>query len=128
MLQVATLERTLEQMAASNQAYNKSFKPVNEKRAFAERSKLRERLDKVYDRLKFKRQEERNLMGDVWQAELRIQQLQHEQDTLQQVVQELGRHKEEALQSVQVSGFSFNILCVKHIPCHMHFSRAILAS
>ena len=37
-------------MAASNQAYNRSYKPVNEKRAFAERSKLRERLDKVYDR------------------------------------------------------------------------------
>lgn len=89
-------------MAASNQAYNRSYKPVNEKRAFAERSKLRERLDKVYDRLKFKRQEERNLMGDVWQAELRVQQLQHEQDTLRQVVQELGRHKEEALAAVHV--------------------------
>jgi DNA integrity scanning protein DisA with diadenylate cyclase activity len=100
--QVATLERTLEQMAASNQAYNKSYKPVNEKRAFAERSKLRERLDKLYDRLKFKRQEERNLMGDVWQAEQRVQQLQHEHDALLQVVQELGRHKGEALAAVQV--------------------------
>ena len=41
-------------------------------------------------------------MGDVWQAELRVQQLQHEQDTLRQVVQELGRHKEEALAAVHV--------------------------
>lgn len=98
-------------MAASNQAYNRSYKPVNEKRAFAERSKLRERLDKVYDRLKFKRQEERNLMGDVWQAELRVQQLQHEQDTLLQVVQELGRHKEEALAAVHVRN-----LMLSHTP------------
>jgi coiled-coil domain-containing protein 39 len=101
-VQVTTLERTLEQMVASNTAYNRSHKPVNEKRAFAERAKLRERLDKVYDRLKFKRQEERNLGGDVLQAQLRVQQLQHEQDALAHVVQELNRHKIEAQAAVDV--------------------------
>lgn len=100
--QVNTLEQTLEQMVASNTAYNRSYKPVNEKRAFAERAKLREQLDKVYDRLKFKRQEERGMAGDVAQAEARVRQLQEEEADLRRIVDEVERHRVEAQAAVQV--------------------------
>eukprot|EP00892_Ulva_mutabilis_P002355 jgi/Ulvmu1/1211/UM109_0009.1 len=100
--EVATLERTLEQMIESNTAFNRSYKPVNEKRAFAERVKLREQLDKVYDRLKFKRQEERGLLGDVAQAEARVAQLREEEADLRRVVEEVERRQAEAQAAVQV--------------------------
>lgn len=99
---MATLEQTLEQMIESNMAYSRSYKPVNEKRAFAERAKLREQLDKVYDRLKFKRQEERGVMGDVAQAEARVAQLQEEEADLRHMVDEVERRQAEAQAAVQV--------------------------
>jgi coiled-coil domain-containing protein 39 len=99
---VAALERTLDQMIESNTCYNKSFKPVNEKRAFEERVKLREKLDKAYDRLKFKRQEERGIVGDVLQAEGRQKQLAEEEMGLLHAVQQLEQRREEASTSIQV--------------------------
>jgi uncharacterized protein YhaN len=100
-LQVLALERTLDQMIESNTAFNKSFKPVNEKRAFEERAKLRERLDRVYDNLKFKRAGERALAGDVAQAEARQAQLAVEEAGLAAVVRELEARREEAAAAVQ---------------------------
>lgn len=99
---MATLEQTLEQMVESNMAYSRSHKPVNEKRAFAERAKLREELDRVYDRLKFKRQEERGVAGDVAQAEARVRQLQEEEADLTRMVGEVERRRAEAQAAVQV--------------------------
>ena len=89
-------------MVKSNTAYSRSYKPVNEKRAFAERAKLRERLDKVYDRLKFKRQEERGMAGDVAVAEARVRQLEDEEVNLRRIVDEVERRRDEIQAAVQV--------------------------
>lgn len=101
-VQVSALEATLDQMIESNTAYSKSFRPVNEKRAFEERAQLRARLDKAYDRLKFKRQEERSIFGDVQQAEARLQQLADEEAGLATAVRELEQRRDEAASTVQV--------------------------
>jgi vacuolar-type H+-ATPase subunit I/STV1 len=110
-VQVATLERTLDQMIQSNAAMSKAHKPVNEKRAFAERSALRQRLDKVYDRLKFKRADERNVAGDVQQAEGRLVQLEEERDSLLRVRAEIERLRNEAQAALQVRVLTLQRAC-----------------
>jgi uncharacterized protein YhaN len=90
-------------MVESNTAYHKSFKPVNEKRAFEERAKLRQKLDQAYDRLKFKRQDEHALLGDTMQAEARCAQLQEEEAGISSSVQQLAQRRDEAADAIQVS-------------------------
>ena len=116
-VQVLALERTLDQMIEANTAYSKSFRPVNEKRAFEERAALRERLDKVYDRLKFKRGEERALAGDAAAAESRQAQLAQEEAALATGVQQLERRCDEAATAIQVhaAGLLASLL--------LHFTR-----
>ena len=68
--EVAALEVTLAQMFGANHNYGASFKKVDNGTAFSERAALREKLDRAYDRLKFRRQEEAVLVGDVQQVRM----------------------------------------------------------
>lgn len=63
--EVRALERSLEKLGTKNVDYAKSFKRVDDKRAYEERTSLRQKLDRAYDKLKFKRNEEKNIAGDV---------------------------------------------------------------
>lgn len=56
----------------------------------------RDKLDKVYDKLKFKRQEEAVLVADLQQIDGRLNNLASEQRGLATVVDELMRRKMEA--------------------------------
>jgi len=99
---VTALEKTLEQMVGSNVGFSKSFKAVNEKRAFDERAALREKLDRAYDRLKFKRNEERAVARDIEQASSRLGLMADEKGKLAQALAELERRRTEAQTAVQV--------------------------
>lgn len=107
------MERTLDQMIESNTLYNKSFKPVNEKLAFEERAKLRQKLDKAYDRLKFKRQEERSIVGDVLQAQARQKLLADEESGLVHAMGQLQQRREEANASIQVGQLAIFLDCFR---------------
>eukprot|EP00951_Prasinocladus_malaysianus_P015350 scaffold117611_cov27-Prasinocladus_malaysianus.AAC.1 len=63
--EVRALEKSLEKLGLKNIDYAKSFKRVDDKEGYEERTKLREKLDRVYDKLKFKRNEEKNIAGDI---------------------------------------------------------------
>lgn len=101
-VQAGALERTLQEMVGANQGLSKSFKPVSERVAFDERAKLRAQLDKTYDRLKFKRGEERAIAGDIQQADGRLTMLADEKASLQNAVQALEQRRDEANAAVQV--------------------------
>ena len=77
--EVAALEATLNQLVAANGGYGSSFRKVDSKTAFKERAALREKLDKAYDKLKFRRGEEGSLVADLQQAEARLTNLAGEQ-------------------------------------------------
>ena len=76
---MAALEATLNQLVAANGGYGSSFRKVDSKTAFKERAALREKLDKAYDKLKFRRGEEGSLVADLQQAEARLTNLAGEQ-------------------------------------------------
>eukprot|EP00195_Chlamydomonas_chlamydogama_P009299 CAMPEP_0202915398 /NCGR_PEP_ID=MMETSP1392-20130828/65575_1 /ASSEMBLY_ACC=CAM_ASM_000868 /TAXON_ID=225041 /ORGANISM="Chlamydomonas chlamydogama, Strain SAG 11-48b" /LENGTH=937 /DNA_ID=CAMNT_0049607407 /DNA_START=168 /DNA_END=2981 /DNA_ORIENTATION=- len=94
--EVAALETTLVQLVTANGNYGGTFKKVDTGTSVAERTVLREKLDKVYDKLKFKRQDEAVLIGDVQQVEARLANLNAEQRGIATAVEELARRKAEA--------------------------------
>lgn len=53
--EVRALERTLAHLNGTNSGLRSSFRRVDEKEAEAERLELRQRLDRAYDKLKFRR-------------------------------------------------------------------------
>jgi len=94
--EVAALEATLLQCVGSNGQYASSFVKVDSNSAFKERAVLRERLDRVYDKLKFKRQEEAVLAADCAQLSSRLASLNAGQRGLTAVTEDLARRKDEA--------------------------------
>ncbi|KAF5827559.1 coiled-coil domain-containing protein 39 [Dunaliella salina] len=94
--EVAALEATLLQCVGSNGQYASSFVKVDSSSAFKERAVLRERLDRVYDKLKFKRQEEAVLAADCAQLSSRLASLTAGQRGLTAVTEDLARRKDEA--------------------------------
>ena len=119
LLQVTALEKTLEQMIGSNMGFTKSFKPVNEKQAFEDRTLLREKLDRVYDRLKFKRNEERAIARDVEQASSRLELMAQEESKLSRAIEALDRRRIEAHNAV--------LVCVT-LPMHQMFIDSALVN
>lgn len=97
---MAALEATLGQLMQANGAYGNTFKKVDTRTSFAERAALRERLDKAYDRLKFKRQEEAVTAAECGQINGRLANLSAEQQGLANLVDDLGRRKTEAERQV----------------------------
>jgi uncharacterized membrane protein len=63
--EVRALEKSLEKLGLKNTEYARSFKKVDNKQGYEERAALRQKLDRAYDRLKFKRNEEKNVAGDI---------------------------------------------------------------
>jgi hypothetical protein len=70
-----------------------SIKPVGDPAKLGERGQLREKLDRAYDRMKFKRNEERALQHDIDQIGGRLDSLQREEATLTGVLGELERRR-----------------------------------
>eukprot|EP00798_Chlamydomonas_sp_ICE-L_P017613 gene17613-23946_t len=98
--EVAALEATLVQMMGANHKYGGTFKKVDDRTSFTERAVLREKLDRAYDKLKFRRQEEAAIIGDLQQAEARLAGLSGEHRNLQATMNELLRRKAEAERQV----------------------------
>jgi hypothetical protein len=57
---------------------------------------LREKLDRAYDKLKFKRNEEKNIAGDIEAAELRLKNLDKECGRMEAQSDELEARRSEA--------------------------------
>ncbi len=77
--EVTALEATMMQLLVANGNYGSSFKKVDSQASINERAALRDKLDKTYDKLKFKRQEEASLVMDLQQVESRLLNLSAEQ-------------------------------------------------
>ncbi|GIL44733.1 hypothetical protein Vafri_2248 [Volvox africanus] len=98
--EVAALEATLAQLMACNTNFSQSYKKVSSKEAFEERSVLREKLDKAYDKLKARRADEAAIAGDIQVAESRLNNLAQEQRSLQGLVDDMSRRKTEAVRQL----------------------------
>eukprot|EP00854_Cymbomonas_tetramitiformis_P008918 gene8918-10568_t len=96
--EVRALEATLGKLNDKNTMYRTSFKPVGDKERLDQRAQLREKLDRAYDRMKFKRNEERSLQHDLEQIDSRLTNMQQEEHTLSKGVEEL-QHRSGAAES-----------------------------
>mmetsp|Transcript_5711 Transcript_5711/g.6544 ORF Transcript_5711/g.6544 Transcript_5711/m.6544 type:complete len:927 (+) Transcript_5711:140-2920(+) len=94
--EVRALEKTLGKLGDKNSMYRNSFKPVGDNDKLQQRAQLRERLDRAYDRMKFKRNEERSLQHDLEHIELRLSTVTQEESTLGNSVEELKKRKSKA--------------------------------
>jgi len=99
--EVRALEATLAKLSDKNTLYRTSLKPVGDSDKVALRAQLREKLDRAYDRMKFKRGEERGLQQDLEQIRDRLSNLEQEHSTLSSILQELLRRKATAEADVQ---------------------------
>ncbi|GFR48534.1 hypothetical protein Agub_g10430 [Astrephomene gubernaculifera] len=99
--EVAALEATVAQLMACNTNFAHSYKKVSSKEAFEERSALREKLDKAYDKLKARRADEAAIAGDIQVAESRLGNLGQEQRSLQALVDDMSRRKTEAVRQLE---------------------------
>ncbi|PNH02795.1 Coiled-coil domain-containing protein 39 [Tetrabaena socialis] len=98
--EVAALEATVAQLMACNTNFAQSHKKVSSKEAFEERSSLREKLDKAYDKLKTRRADEAAIVGDIQVSESRLSNLVHEQRSLMALVDDMNRRKSEAVRQL----------------------------
>ncbi|MEW5311178.1 MAG: hypothetical protein WDW38_002914 [Sanguina aurantia] len=94
--EVAALETTLSGLMVANNGFGSSFKKVDSAASVAERAALREKLDRAYDKLKFKRGEEGGLLDDVRQSSARLVILEAEARGMAGQVEELARKKADA--------------------------------
>lgn len=69
------------------------MKKVSSEDSFAQRMELRSKLDRAYDKLKFKRAEEMNIAADIQQAEAKLKNMMKEGQGVQTCVEELRRRK-----------------------------------
>ncbi|KAK9820385.1 hypothetical protein WJX72_009778 [[Myrmecia] bisecta] len=99
--EVQGLEAALAKLNGTNLDLSASFRRVDDEQAYAERSALRDQLDKAYDALKFKRTEERQVVEDVAQARARLDNLAAEEAQLHSMVDDLGQRKAEAERQVE---------------------------
>mmetsp|Transcript_5315 Transcript_5315/g.17662 ORF Transcript_5315/g.17662 Transcript_5315/m.17662 type:complete len:868 (+) Transcript_5315:644-3247(+) len=86
--EVRALEATLGKMNEKNSMYRGSFRRVEDAGALAQRAELREKLDRAYDKMKFKRNEERALQQDVEQLDARLRNAGQESMRLSSGLQE----------------------------------------
>ncbi|CAD7704050.1 unnamed protein product, partial [Ostreobium quekettii] len=91
--EVQALQQTLEKLLDANNQLGASFRRVPNEASLKERMDLRERLDRAYDKLKFKRTEEMNIAADIQQAEIRLRALRKEVDVNKGSVAELTKKK-----------------------------------
>lgn len=87
------LEATLSKLNNKNTLYRTSLKPVADQKRLQERGQLREKLDRAYDRMKFKRNEERALQHDLDQIGSRLDNLMGEEGTLTGILEELNNRQ-----------------------------------
>ncbi|KAG2493473.1 hypothetical protein HYH03_008290 [Edaphochlamys debaryana] len=99
--EVAALEATVAQLMACNTNFSHSYKKVSSKEAFEERSALREKLDKAYDKLKARRADEAAIAGDIQAAESRLSNLAAEQRSLQSLVDDMSRRRNESTRQLE---------------------------
>lgn len=93
--EVRALEGTLARLNDTNSALRGSYRAVNDKSAEQEKLDLRAKLDKAYDRLKFRRNSERAVREDIQQADGRISNMYREEQSLNDQIRELGMKKQE---------------------------------
>ncbi|KAL6756441.1 hypothetical protein V8C86DRAFT_2647977 [Haematococcus lacustris] len=98
--EVAALEATLLQLVGANGKLGASYRKVEGGTAHTERAQLREKLDRVYDKLKYKRQEETLLAADCSQLGAQLNNLADQQRQLTAGLDNLGRRKTEAERAV----------------------------
>jgi len=94
--EVRALEKSLDKLGIKNTQYARSFKKVDDKQGYEERANLRQKLDRAYDRLKFKRNEEKNIAGDIEASEMRLQNLDQEQMHLEARMNDLEHSRSDA--------------------------------
>mmetsp|Transcript_20436 Transcript_20436/g.66353 ORF Transcript_20436/g.66353 Transcript_20436/m.66353 type:complete len:909 (-) Transcript_20436:163-2889(-) len=99
--EVHALEGTLYKLTEKNALFRGSYRRVEDSEALSERRALREQLDRTYDKMKAKRNEERSLQQDVEQHDARLANLQREEGTLAKAVQELGDRARGAQEELQ---------------------------
>lgn len=80
--EVRALESTLGKLNEKNHVYRTSLRRADDGDALQERGTLREKLDHSYDKMKFKRGEERALQQDLERHDARLASLADENDTL----------------------------------------------
>lgn len=98
--QVHALENTLAKLVNVNVSYGKSMKKVSSEDSVAQRMDLRSKLDRAYDKLKFKRAEEMNIAADIQQAEAKLKNMMKEGQGAQTSVEELRRRKVKSYHSL----------------------------
>lgn len=89
--EVRALEAALVKLGSRNDAFKASLQPAVDADAMAEREGLRERLDRAYDAMKFRRGEERALQADLEQARAKMGNLVAEEAALGRAAEELAR-------------------------------------
>lgn len=99
--EVRALEATLEKLKGRNSSFRGSFRRAESSDKLRDQEALREKLDRTYDRMKFKRAEERALLQDVEQYQARLRNAQGEQQALHEEVQQAMALSEGAQREVQ---------------------------
>ncbi|GMH34075.1 hypothetical protein BSKO_01909 [Bryopsis sp. KO-2023] len=99
--EVRALETTLAKLIDVNVEYGNSMRKVSGETSVTQRLELRDKLDRAYDKLKFKRAEEMNIEADIHQAEARLRNLVKEGQGHQTAVTELSKREAEAERQLQ---------------------------
>mmetsp|Transcript_9124 Transcript_9124/g.17160 ORF Transcript_9124/g.17160 Transcript_9124/m.17160 type:complete len:907 (-) Transcript_9124:51-2771(-) len=95
--EVAALEQTLVQLVSANNGLGGSYKRVEGPAASGEKLVLRQRLDRVYDKLKSRRAEEAALAEDLKLSAARLLDMQRRQREMESTIQELTGQRTEAV-------------------------------
>uniref|UniRef100_A0A061QV58 Flagella associated protein n=1 Tax=Tetraselmis sp. GSL018 TaxID=582737 RepID=A0A061QV58_9CHLO len=99
--EVRALEKSLEKLSTRNSSYAKSFRRIDEQQGYEERTALRQKLDRAYDKLKLKRSEEKNVAGDIEASELKLKNLEMERAQVERQMEELDRKRVDAETSLR---------------------------
>lgn len=99
--EVQALETTLLQLVSANGNFTQTFKKVDSKSSVEERAALRDKLDRAYDKLKFKRSEESVVSSDLQQLEARLGSMSVEHRSATSASEDYARRRTEALRAVK---------------------------
>ena len=99
--EIKALEATLSKLNGKNSSFRGSFRRAESSDQLREQDALREKLDRAYDRMKFKRAEERALMQDVEQYQARLRNARGEEDALAEAVGLAQQRAETAAREVE---------------------------
>lgn len=89
--EVKALEVALVRLGVKNDQFRSSLAPAGDPGRLAERDELRDRLDRAYDAMKFRRGEEQALAADEQQAGAKLANLQAEEAALRRATDDLSR-------------------------------------